>query len=46
MYYRELETVPGAKEEYDARNKKLAAERLKRVAALKKAKKLAKAAAK
>lgn len=42
MYYRELETVPGAKEAYDARNKKLAAERLKRVAAQKKAKKLAK----
>ena len=46
MYYRELETVPGAKEAYDARNKQLAAERLKRVAAQKKAKKLARATAK
>lgn len=39
MYYRELETVPGAKAEYDRKNKQLAAERLRRVAAQKKLKK-------
>lgn len=39
MYYRELETVPGAKEEYDRKNKKLAAERLRAVALKKKLKK-------
>ena len=39
MYYRELETVPGAKAEYDRKNKQLASERLKSNAARKKLKK-------
>lgn len=39
MYYRELETVPGAKEEYNRKCKQLAAERLRAVAAKKKLKK-------
>ena len=39
MYYRELETVPGAKELHDARQRQMAAERLKNLAARKKLKK-------
>jgi hypothetical protein len=39
MYYRDLETVPGAKELHDARQRQMAAERLKNLAARKKLKK-------
>ena len=39
MYYRDLETIPGAKATHDANLAKIAQERLKKVAALKKLKK-------
>lgn len=39
MYYKELETIPGAKAVHDDNLKRAAAERLKKVAALVKLKK-------
>lgn len=39
MYYKDLETIPGAKQQYDVQKKKESAERLSNLAKRKKSKK-------